>query len=148
MIAGRCKHKHKHRLTDKKNERRESKKLRRAQRRGEQVEQHDTDNHLNVRSDEPEVQPVQLNRQRVRDARKLSQRKGREMTISRFRQIALSEGSEDEDEASGRQSPDAGVHREEPKIPSSVGKHLRKKVNKLSNLLDSSLSLSAESESQ
>ena len=82
-------------------------------------------------------------RRHLRQERKSGQRKAREMTISRFRQIVLSDdGSGDEETVEGESA--ALKQREEPRIPSSVGKSLRKKVNRLTQLFDASLSLDQE----
>ena len=143
------KHKHKKRVSEKKKARHEQRKLRRAEKRCGR--QRTPGLHDGQRDDEAVHDGAQLEdstqdqvRRRVRESRQSSQRKARDMTLSRFRQIVLSDASGDEDASHDVSSQETVVQRDDMKIPSTVARSLRKKVNKLSHAFDSSLTFADE----
>lgn len=101
------------------------------------------------------LQPTatQVRRNRMRMEQKLSQKKTRDEKVAKLRKIELVlSDSDNEDykdkelfgDASDGQAVEQVLKKkeeEEKKIPSKVGKNLRKKVNKLSDVLDNCLSL-------
>lgn len=101
------------------------------------------------------LQPTatQVRRNRMRKEQKLSQKKTRDEKVAKLRKIELVlSDSDNEDyqdkelfgDASDGQAVEQVLKKkeeEEKKIPSKVGKNLRKKVNKLSDVLDNCLSL-------
>lgn len=144
--AGKYKHKVK---SEKKKIKHELKRLRRAEKRKNKRMPFSENEDDNVHGDDFHhvENPVCLRRQSQREDRRSEQRKARELTISRFRQIVLSDASGDEEAASVSSAPSAS-HGEEPRIPSVVAKKLRKQVNKLSQIFDSSLSFNPEQETE
>ena len=140
-------HKHKkHKCSTKKQAKKELRRLRRAERRTQPVDFADEpDGVLASLFDEENAARAANNRSKTREEKKLARKKAREITVSRFRQIALSD-SEAEDEAADGQSTSSLPEREEPKISSKAGRSLRKQVKKLSAVFDSTLSLEPEAD--
>lgn len=96
--------------------------------------------------DEENAARAANNRNKTREEKKIARKKAREITVSRFRQIAMSD-SEAEDEAADGQSTSSSLpEREEPKISSKAGKSIRKQVKKLSKVFDSTMSLEPEAD--